>query len=187
MSLSAVTMLFSAVPLTVFVTAAAYVMYSSGLHRMAENTGVQPSWLAWLPCLRLFTLGQLADRYNFSIDKNSCYRLLLPVLSVASWGLSFVGSLLLFSTYMLGWGGSLLLGGLFTALGAVLALALEIVKIIAYYKTFSDYEPEYSSLYLILCVIRLEWVAIFLCRNNVPVGIAGHCRPRQPRYNVYGK
>jgi len=61
MSVSAITMLFSAVPLALLVSAAAYVMYSSGLHRMAENTGVKPSWLAWVPCLRLFTLGQLAD------------------------------------------------------------------------------------------------------------------------------
>ena len=47
-----------------------------------------------------------------------------------------------------------------------------------------NYEPEYSVLYLILCILGLEWIPMFLCRNNVPVGIAGHCHPRQPRYNV---
>jgi len=187
MSVSAITMLFSAVPLALLVSAAAYVMYSSGLHRMAENTGVKPSWLAWVPCLRLFTLGQLADRYNSSIGKSSIYRILLPALNVASWGVSFVGGTLLLATYLTGWGSSILFGALFTALGSILTLAAKIIELISYYKTFSDYEPEYSVLYLILCLIRLEWVAIFLCRNNVPVGIAGHCRPRQPRYNVYGK
>lgn len=187
MSVSAFTMLFSAVPLAIFVTAAAYVMYSSGLHRMAENTGVKPSWLAWVPCLRLFTLGQLADRYNSSLGKISVYRVLLPALNLAGWGVSFVGGILLTAVYLTGWGSNLLIGGIFTALGALLALAAKIMEFICYYKTFSDYEPEYSVLYLILCIIRLEWVAIFLCRNNVPVGIAGHCRPRQPRYNVYEK
>lgn len=187
MSVAAFTMLFSAVPLTLFVTAAAYVMYSSGLHRMAENTGVKPSWLAWVPCLRLFTLGQLADRYNSSIGKTSIYRVLLPALSIAGWGVSFVGGVLLLALYLTGWSSNMLLGAFFAALGGFLAAAAKIIELIAYYKTFSDYEPEYSILYLILCIIRLEWAAIFLCRNNVPVGIAGHCRPRQPRYNVYGR
>lgn len=187
MSLSAITMLFSAVPLTLFVTAAAYVMYSSGLHRMAENTGVKPSWLAWVPCLRLFTLGQLADRYNSSEGKTSIYRVLLPALNIIGWSISFVGGILLSVVYLTGWAGSMFLGAGFAALGGIVALAAEIMELICYYKTFSDYEPEYSVLYLILCLVRLEWVAIFLCRNNVPVGIAGHCRPKQPRYHVYGK
>ena len=63
-------------------------------------------------------------------------------------------------------------------------ISCRILELLCYYKTFCDYEPEYSVLYLILCILGLEWIPIFLCRNNVPVGIAGHCHPRQPRYNV---
>ena len=63
------------------------------------------------------------------------------------------------------------------------SIVCRVMELICCYKTFCDFEPEYSVLYLILSILGLEWIALFLCRRNVPVGIAGHCHPRQPRYN----
>lgn len=184
MRVNAFITLFSAVPLAFFVTIAIYVMYSLGLYHMAFNTGLKPAILAWFPGLRLYTLGQMADRYNSTQQKQSVYRFLLPGLRVIGAALSLIMLICVVSVYLIGWGfamGSVILFGI---LGAILSLAARILELFCYYKTFCDYEPEYSVPYFILCVVGLEWIPIFLCRNNVPVGIAGHHRSRQPRYNV---
>lgn len=183
MSIHAFTVL-SAFPFTLLVALGTYVMYSYGLHEMAENTGLEPSMLAWVPLLRLYTLGQLADRYNASEDKNSLCRFILPVLRAVNTALAFSTMITMISTFVTGYNLNGILSVIAALLTAVAALACRIVELLCYYKTFRDYEPEYSVLYLVLCIIGLEWIPLFLCRNNVPVGIAGHCRPRQPRYNV---
>ena len=177
--------LLSAAPLALFIAVAVYVMYSYGLYKMADNTGVKHAGLAWIPLLRLYTLGQLADRYNNSNEKKSAYRFLLPLLRVI--GIGFGLMVVIFSclTWMTGWRMAL---SVLVIPGAVLSglieLACRVLELLSYYKTFCDYEPEYSVLYLILCVLGLEWLPMFLCRHNVPVGIAGHCHPKQPRYDV---
>lgn len=177
-------MLFSAVPLALIVSLAVYFMYSYGLYKMADNTGLKPAFMAWIPLLRLYMLGQMADRYNSTVEKHSVYRFLLPLLRVSVFGLGVVASVGAFMIWMLG----VHMGSWLMIPAAILTflaeLACRILKLLCYYKTFCDYEPEYSVLYLILCILGLEWIPIFLCRNNVPVGIAGHCHPRQPRYNV---
>lgn len=175
--------LLSAVPLTLLVYGLSYAMYSIGLYKMADNTGAKPAALAWIPWLRLYTLGQLADRYNSSQGKKSIYRFALPGLRLLSLLFLLLTSGGLFATYLIGFG----TGGLIFLLGISAAgfatMACRIMELIAYYKIFCDFEPEYSVLYLILSILGLEWIPMFLCRRNVPVGIAGHCRPRQPRYN----
>lgn len=177
-------MLVSAVPLALFVSVAVYVMYSYGLYKMADNTGLKPTFMAWIPLLRLYILGQMADRYNSTIEKRSTYRFLLPLLKLVGVGFGVLATVSLFFVYLTGIGADAIVALL--GAGSVLfaELVCRILEFFCYYKTFCDYEPEYSVLYLILSVLGLEWIPIFLCRNNVPVGIAGHCHPRQPRYNV---
>ena len=175
--------LFSAVPLTLLVYGLSYAMYSFGLYKMADNTGVKPAVLAWVPWLRLYTLGQLADRYNSALGKKSSYRFVLPGLRLLSLLFLLLMSMMLFVVYLTGFG----LGGVVALMGisgaGFTAMACRVLELICHYKTFCDFEPEYSVLYLILGILGLEWIPLFLCRRNVPVGIAGHCRPRQPRYN----
>jgi len=175
MSSTGLTLLFSLAPVLLLVSLGSYVMYSYGLYKMAENTGAGGSVLAWAPILRLYVLGRLADRWENSLGKTRLYRIFLPLLRLGGWLLLQLALLASFC----GW---------LTALWLLLLLSLgclaasRILELLCYYKTFCDFEPEYSLLYFILCLLCLEWIPLFLCRNNVPVGIAGHCRPRQPRY-----
>ncbi len=175
--------LFSAVPLALLVYGLSYAMYSYGLYKMAGNTGVKPAVLAWVPWLRLYTLGQLADRYNSSLGKKSAYRFVLPGLRLVSLLFLLLTAMLIFTVYLIGFS----VHGLVALLGisgaGFAAMVCRVLELVCCYKTFCDFEPEYSVLYLILGVLGLEWIPLFLCRRNVPVGIAGHCRPRQPRYN----
>ena len=183
MSASAFVTLFSAVPLALFISIAAYATYSYGLYKMADNTGIKPAFMAWIPLLRLYILGQMADRYNSSVEKRSAYRFLLPLLRLIGVGFGVLITVSLVATWLIGINASILLL-LCSGVVALSELACRILELLCYYKTICDYEPEYSVLYLILCILGLEWIPMFLCRNNVPVGIAGHCHPRQPRYNV---
>lgn len=175
MSSAAFTLLLSLVPVLLLLSLGSYVMYSYGLYKMAENTGAGASVLAWAPLLRLYVLGRLADRWDSSLGKTRLYRVFLPLLR-------FGGGLLLQLSLLASFGGWWLpfLVLLLLSLGAF--LASRVLELLCYYKTFCDFEPEYSTVYFILCLLCLEWIPLFLCRNNVPVGIAGHCRPRQPRY-----
>lgn len=175
--------LFSAIPLTLLVYGLSYAMYSYALYKMADNTGVKPASLAWVPGLRLYTLGQLADRYNASIGKRSAYRFILPGLRLLVIPLLFATAVLVFLSYLTGFGVDGLIVVLGTVTASMVAFVSRVLEMLCYYKTFCDFEPEYSVLYLILSILGLEWVALFLCRQNVPVGIAGRCRPRQPRYH----
>lgn len=183
MSISAFT-IFSAFPFAFFVALGSYVMYSYGLYHMADHTGVQPAFLAWIPLLRLYTLGQLADRYGTTKGKNSVYRLLLPVLRLMGIVFSIMLLIGILSIFWTGYRTAGRMAVFFGILCGLFTLVSRILECLCYYRVFCDYEPEYAVPYLILCIINLEWVPLFLCRNNVPVGIAGHCRPRQPRYNV---
>ena len=184
MSVNGFITLFSAVPLAFFVAIAVYVMYSFGLYRMAYNTGLKPAILAWFPGLRLYILGQMADRYNSTQRKRSIYRFLLPGLRLIGGVLALIMLACTVGVYLTGWGFVMGSVALFGILGGIVSLTARIMELLCYYKTFCDYEPEYSVPYLILCILGLEWIPMFLCRNNVPVGIAGYCHPRQPRYNV---
>lgn len=184
MHVNAFITLFSAVPLAFFVGIAAYVMYSLGLYRMSYNTGLKPAILAWFPGFRLYILGQMADRYNSTQQKRSIYRFLLPGLRLIGGALALVILVCAVSVYLTGWGFVMGPVAFLGILGGIESAATRILELLCYYKTFCDYEPEYSVLYLVFCILGLEWIPMFLCRNNVPVGIAGHCRPRQPRYNV---
>lgn len=168
-----------AVPFAFFVSLGTYVMYSYALSRMADNTGIKCSILAWIPFARLFTLGQLADRYNNSLIIRSYYRFILPLTKVVE---KVFQICLFIGTIFMGYGmkGHIM----FWIICVTAAFMLRVLEFICYYKIFSDFEPNYVIPYMILCLFGLEWIAIFLCRNNVPVGIAGHCRPKQPRYNV---
>lgn len=185
MNISAFMTLFSAAPLALFITIAIYVMYSYGLYKMADNTGIKSAFMAWIPLLRLYILGQLADRYNSTIEKKSSYRFVLILLRLLGIGLAVLTAVGTFIVWMTGW---TIAASVLVIPGAVLSGLIELVcrvlELICYYKTFCDYEPEYSVLYLILCVLGFEWIPMFRCRNNVPVGIAGHCHPKQPRYDV---
>lgn len=40
-----------------------------------------------------------------------------------------------------------------------------------------DYEPSRAVLYTILAFLELQAIPLLLCRNNVPVGIAGRREP----------
>ncbi len=76
-----------------------------------------------------------------------------------------------------------LFGGLdFRLAYSLVGLCWLVASVLADYWLYTDFEPSMAALSTILSVLRLDGIAKFLIRGNVPVGVAGVCIPKQPKY-----
>lgn len=171
---------------------AAYLVGSIGLYQMAENTGVKNPWMAWVPIGRDYLLGLLADRCSSQVYRRPGWlRLWLTVLRAGSYPIVYLCLLVMFVqvTFSVSWDSWALpfLAALATIFG-VLA-AVKVVYLTAYYRALLDFEPSRAGLYTLAALLGFGCVPLFVCRNNVPVGVAGRQQPQQPRYqaqNLFG-
>lgn len=168
---------------------ALYVAESLGLYTMARNTGVHNPWFAWLPIARDYLIGELSDRYNLSSrQKKGWMRVLLTTLSAVQLPLGLVGVLLLFivvSLFIYSMPVLLMVVVMLSTLLALVGVAYKVCYLVSFYYVMMDYEPSRAVLYTILAFLELQAIPLLLCRNNVPVGIAGRREPTQPKYDVH--
>lgn len=168
---------------------ALYVAESLGLYAMARNTGVHNPWFAWLPIARDYLIGELSDRYNLSSRQKKCWmRVLLTTLSAVQLPLGLVGVLLLFivvSLFVYSMPVLLMVVVMLSTLLALVGVAYRVCYLVSFYYVMMDYEPSRAVLYTILAFLELQAIPLLLCRNNVPVGIAGRREPTQPKYDVH--
>ena len=68
---------------------------------------------------------------------------------------------------------------------AAIELLYQVCYLVAFYNVVLDFEPNRAVLYTVLAFFGLGGVCLMLCRNNVPVGVAGKCGPTQPKYHVH--
>ena len=68
---------------------------------------------------------------------------------------------------------------------ALVGVAYKVCYLVSFYYVMMDYEPSRAVLYTILAFLELQAIPLLLCRNNVPVGIAGRREPTQPKYGVH--
>ena len=68
---------------------------------------------------------------------------------------------------------------------AAIELLYQVCYLVAFYNVVMDFEPNRAVLYTVLAFFGLGGVCLMLCRNNVPVGVAGKCGPTQPKYHVH--
>jgi hypothetical protein len=132
-----VTLLFTVIGL------AFYVLKSIGLYTLANNRGIENSWLAWIPVADLYIMGLLVgemDILNYHLDNLGLW---CPVI--------FVGGAVL---------------GRIPVLGVVIQLALFIFAIYFLYKLLEKYTPQ-AVLYTVLSIIPgLFAIFLFIIRNN---------------------
>ena len=168
---------------------ALYVAESLGLYAMTRNTGVHNPWFAWLPIARDYLIGELSDRYNLSSrQKKGWMRVLLTTLSAVQLPLGLVGVLLLFivvSLFVYSMPVLLMVVVMLSTLLALVGVAYKVCYLVSFYYVMMDYEPSRAVLYTILAFLELQAIPLLLCRNNVPVGIAGRREPTQPKYDVH--
>ena len=166
-----------------------YIFQGIGLYRMAKNTGNKYAWCAWLPVGHQFLVGNLADRYNMTRNKKTHYGpLLLGFSAVATLGTWFISAGMInllddLSGYYYYYDeGLTLLYSFFALVIHGVAIANLVLYCVASYNMYLDYEPSSATGYTVLAVFQLDWIAKFICRNNVPVGAAGRVYPKQPKY-----
>lgn len=172
-----------------------YALRSFGLYRMAKNTAMPNPWLAWVPVAHEYLAGKMADRFTASQGKKTRYAfwmLLCYGLFVLSF-LLFMGAVMFFAIGMVAFesianqgaaGGILLLVALLAMYALLLlgALAATVLRIVAHYYLYRDFEPNNTVLYTVLTVFGLDFICKLLIKDNVPVGIAGRYPHGQPKY-----
>lgn len=151
---SVLSFLFSGV-----LTASAFLLEAYCLFVIAKRRGLSKSWLAWIPVLQLWVLGDISDRYQKGFGKRRFMRWSLLTFCLIS---SLVGSLLsgmlkdlviefirtgVFQWPSLDW--FLSAGGL-VLITAVLALVLKILQLLALYDLFRSCQPEKAPIYLLI-------------------------------------
>lgn len=125
-----------------------YVLMSLGLMKLADNKGIENSWLAWIPIANMYILGLIIKDLNvFGIE---IPRIEL-VLSIGGIAVGIVGAI--------------------PVIGQLIAIAFAIVSIAALYKLFKMYRPESATLFTVIgCLLGLAPIFIFIIRNDSPVG-----------------
>lgn len=183
--------IFSVFPISIFlfslIQIILYFIDSFGIYSMSRNTGMKNPWLAWIPFAKEYLLGSLADRYNNTChQKKTFLRFYLSVIRVVEIPLSYFALvyfifLCLISQISLDLVISLTI---ILILTVTLGILCKVLYLITFYYVMMDFEPSRSVLYTILAFFNLGWICLFFARNNVPVGVAGRCQPRQPKYDI---
>ena len=179
---------FLLTPLAV-VRIALYLASSWGIYAMANNTGMKSPWMAWVPFAKDYLMGSLADRYHNTLhEKKTHFHLWLTLLGVTQAPLTVL-SIMVFGVVLFLFSYAptsiILLMVLSIFLIAAIELLYEVCYLVAFYNVVLDFEPNRAVLYTVLAFFGLGGVCLMLCRNNVPVGVAGKCGPTQPKYHVH--
>lgn len=133
--------------LTLVYTIGIYVLCAYSLFIIARNNQVRWAWIAFVPVLQFYIIGQLTEEYHF-------YGYRIPKLQ---W---IVPALFFLQSVLGAFGGFLLLIPKL-AVNAALALVL--------HKFFYLYEPRRAFMYAVLCLLfgRLPLVILlFILRNK---------------------
>src|SRR5690606_15696371 len=118
-----------------------YVLYAMGLKQMADNKGMEYSWLAWIPLAQAYVLGELA----FEEGEERGKQFLIATL------ITFVVSFI-------------------PVIGVIVSLAYGVFYFFVLYKLFEKYTRN-SVLHLILSIfIPLYYqIVVFVKRNEEPI------------------
>lgn len=185
MSIDFVVILGTALIISLIVSAVFLVIYilnAIGLYKMAKNRGMSEAWLAWIPVLNSYVIGNLACPMNFSGKRRNKFGTVLLTLKliVTLFGLagffalctidwrmvlsrSNAGSVPLFmpaaASFILIF--SLLIDSL-------CGIVYSVFEYIAYYHLFSHYDKKNGVLYLVLSIVisGIAPIFVFALRNK---------------------
>ena len=167
---------------------ASYIVRAISIHTIAQRRQSGRAWLAWVPVLNQFLLGQISDLYSLVVKgKRTHQRRWLLGLAVVADSLSFVSKAMMATVI-----GEAILGGsslgilwfgvhyaeimeklmaaflLILLAGAIAAVPLRVVRYVALYRVYESCRPEATVLLTVLNVVIpvTEPVLLFLCRKD---------------------
>ncbi len=176
---------------------AEYILCGLAYMKLARSREMKHSWLAWIPIVKAYLIGKVADDINGNYHQTTHRSLWMLILSIATFIMVFVsGAAFLFSPaadvisqitpdmdtqtiqqLAAGISSSDMRPFLIsTAITGILAIVMIIFLFIAWYAVFREYAPNSAGIYLIitlLCVILLgvTFVApilILMISKNTP-------------------
>lgn len=166
---------------------AAYVLTGLGFYAIAQRRGIKHPWMAWVPVLKLWILGSIADQYRYVVkgEVRNRRKVLIALAVVQVVAVIVVYALLIgmvvnmivqvpdldrmteqqvlemvLKTFLP------MLGVLLVML--VVALVSKVFQYIAYYDLFASCDPENKVLFLVLGIlfdITLPFF-VFACRKK---------------------
>ena len=176
---------------------ASYIVRAISIHTIAQRRQSGRAWLAWVPVLNQFLLGQISDQYSLVVKgKRTHQRRWLLGLAVVADSLSFVSKAMMATVI-----GEAILGGsslgilwfgvhyaeimeklmaaflLILLAGAIAAVPLRVVRYVALYRVYESCRPQAKEVLTIVNVLLpvAEPVLLFLCRKDD----LGFTRPAQ--------
>lgn len=127
---------------------ALYVLSSFGIYTMALKKNIEYPWLAWIPVIKLFILGEIiGEKVVISSLKIPYAQVILPVASICSGALIAIP--------FLGW---------------IIGIVIAIYNYAAYYRLYKLYYSDSAVLFLVLSIIFPFMLSIFpfVIRNREP-------------------
>ena len=162
-----------------------YILRSWGLYAISKNRGLKRGWFAWLPVVRNYQLGCIADQYQYVVrGKNTVRRKWLLGLNIVTAVLAAVllgtgiGTLAQIIALASRGGArvkivnaamSALVKLLFLALPLVIAaVPLAVIRFVALYDLYASCQPGNKVLFLLLSILfgKTEAFFIFFLRNR---------------------
>ncbi|MDF2674967.1 MAG: conserved rane protein of unknown function [Clostridiales bacterium] len=127
-----------------------YVLGSLGLYKLAQNTGIENPWLAWIPIANLYILAKLVKSVKLGSFEVPSLEIVLPVGCLAA---AILGNI-----PVIGW---------------LIYLAYVVLLVIVFYKLFTIYRPQQATLWIVLSIvlsfIGMPFIFLFIMRNDRPV------------------
>ncbi len=177
-----------------------YILGSIGLYTLSQRRGYRFSWQAWVPFVRDYALGNMADNINYCRGKPTRLRFWMLATVILNAGIFlffiaavFAGSLLGawfrpdwdFLEWM-GWMFFLFLAML--ALFAVVWVFRVVVECIVYFRIFSDYSAGNAVGFLLLHIFfGAGPILLFALRGKIPITLYPVLSPQVHPPGPYGR
>lgn len=131
--------------IAIIISLALYLLESFGLYTLAKRKNLEYPWLAWLPIVKNYLLGELTGNEMWGLDGSKWILVFAPIVMIA-----------LSLTYF----------GFFLSL--VLSLAFTVYYFMVLFKLFKEYQPKSADLFIITSILFpvLIPVYLFVIRNK---------------------
>jgi len=160
-----------------------YVLGALGLYTIAKRRQISNAWMAWVPVLSHWTLGSLADQYQYVTKGKICnlrkwliglmiVMLVLLILICVFAVTASIQTVIYESAY----GESMDMDPIqivvpllvVTPIYVAAGIALTVLMYVSYYRIFASCDPENKTLYLVLGILFnfLLPIFVFTCRKK---------------------
>lgn len=178
-----------------------YIFEAIGLYTMSKRRGYQKAWLAFIPLVNSYVLGEIADNIGLCYGKKSYFRYLLLGSKLLSSAISIATLLLLLPAYFNMMGALIMFEDsysvapylsdmvplmAFSSFASLISLGYTVVSCISLYKIYQDYSAKSAVVFLVLSILfGIGIFFVFALRNKPSASLYWRSRYQSPASNPY--